>query len=324
MQRFKNILLVLDDGQLESTSAKKSIELARLNRAKLTVIDVLPSPLLGMGLKKITEKVRAAQEKMAAERKREIIDIVGNLHNMSVTVDVLCGRPFLEIIRYVHENNCDLIIKTAERENRFQSILFGSTDLKLLRKCPCPVWIIKPEDHAVSKKILAAVDLESLWDEEELDQVNRQIMEIASSLASRDCAELLIANAYVIFEGGKLAKKLSKHFEEDSSLWVAEQKENIDLSQKRFQKLFQRYLEEKNMRDLQFSYRFVEGQAEDVIIQLAAEEEVDLVVMGTVGRTDLAGFFLGNTCEAVLSQIDCAVLAVKPPGFVSPVIAAGK
>ena len=43
------------------------------------------------------------------------------------------------------------------------------------------------------------------------------------------------------------------------------------------------------------------------------------MVMGTVCRTGVAGFFIGNTAENVLHQVNCSVLAVKPQGFVSPV-----
>ena len=45
----------------------------------------------------------------------------------------------------------------------------------------------------------------------------------------------------------------------------------------------------------------------------------DLVVMGTVARTGIAGLFIGNTAEAILDQLACSVLAVKPSGFVTPV-----
>ena len=31
------------------------------------------------------------------------------------------------------------------------------------------------------------------------------------------------------------------------------------------------------------------------------------------------GFFIGNTAESVLQQVNCSVLTVKPEGFVSPV-----
>lgn len=56
-----------------------------------------------------------------------------------------------------------------------------------------------------------------------------------------------------------------------------------------------------------------------IIIKLARKEKIDLLVMGTVCRTGLAGFFIGNTAEEVLSAVDCSVLTVKPKGFVSPV-----
>ena len=31
------------------------------------------------------------------------------------------------------------------------------------------------------------------------------------------------------------------------------------------------------------------------------------------------GFIMGNTAETILNQIDCSVLAIKPPGFKTPV-----
>ena len=44
-----------------------------------------------------------------------------------------------------------------------------------------------------------------------------------------------------------------------------------------------------------------------------------VIVMGTVCRTGVAGLLIGNTAEVVLQQAECAVLAVKPDGFLSPV-----
>lgn len=44
-----------------------------------------------------------------------------------------------------------------------------------------------------------------------------------------------------------------------------------------------------------------------------------LVVMGTAARTGIPGFIMGNTAETILNRPDCSVLAVKPPGFVTPV-----
>jgi nucleotide-binding universal stress UspA family protein len=41
--------------------------------------------------------------------------------------------------------------------------------------------------------------------------------------------------------------------------------------------------------------------------------------MGTVARTGIAGLVMGNTAERVLRRLHGSVLAVKPPGVVSPV-----
>lgn len=52
---------------------------------------------------------------------------------------------------------------------------------------------------------------------------------------------------------------------------------------------------------------------------VADEMEADLLVMGTVCRTGIAGFFIGNTAESLIPDATCSVLALKPDGFVSPV-----
>jgi len=59
--------------------------------------------------------------------------------------------------------------------------------------------------------------------------------------------------------------------------------------------------------------------ASRAIIKLAKSKKIDLLVMGTVCRTGLAGFFIGNTAEKVLSEVNCSVLTVKPEGFITPV-----
>ena len=56
----------------------------------------------------------------------------------------------------------------------------------------------------------------------------------------------------------------------------------------------------------------------DVLINVV-DKDIDLLVMGTVCRTGIAGFLIGNTAEEVLNQVGCSVLTLKPEGFVTPV-----
>ena len=56
-----------------------------------------------------------------------------------------------------------------------------------------------------------------------------------------------------------------------------------------------------------------------VIPEVASKEQIDLIVMGTVARVGLEGYFIGNTAETVLDRVACSVLTIKPEGFSSPV-----
>jgi len=66
--------------------------------------------------------------------------------------------------------------------------------------------------------------------------------------------------------------------------------------------------------------RLVKGRARRAIPQLAEELQVELIVMGTIRHAGIAGILIGNTAETILNRIDCSVLAIKPEGFVSPVM----
>jgi universal stress protein E len=61
------------------------------------------------------------------------------------------------------------------------------------------------------------------------------------------------------------------------------------------------------------------GGLEEVIPEFVVAHGVDLVVLGTVARTGIAGLLIGNTAERLLQRLPCSVLAVKPNGFVSSV-----
>jgi nucleotide-binding universal stress UspA family protein len=63
----------------------------------------------------------------------------------------------------------------------------------------------------------------------------------------------------------------------------------------------------------------LKGDPGNVIPRVAKKTNAELVVMGTVARTGVPGFLIGNTAEKTLSKLKCSVLAVKPACFETPV-----
>ena len=62
---------------------------------------------------------------------------------------------------------------------------------------------------------------------------------------------------------------------------------------------------------------FVAGRAYQDIVRMAKELNVDLIVMGTHGRTGFSHLFFGSTAEKVVRLCPCPVLTVKHPDYAS-------
>lgn len=97
---------------------------------------------------------------------------------------VLMGISFLEVIREVLRNCHNLVIRCLESPSWLDRLISGD-DMHLLRKCPCPVWIVKPQAMSAYRRILAAVAVDDLYTPRELEtrqQLNAEIVAMAASL----------------------------------------------------------------------------------------------------------------------------------------------
>lgn len=63
--------------------------------------------------------------------------------------------------------------------------------------------------------------------------------------------------------------------------------------------------------DIQHTYKVRAGEPANEILELAKEQNVDLIVMGTHGTTGLLRLLHGSACAKVLRLAECPVMAVK-------------
>ena len=302
MQRFKNILVFYNQVRGDEATLDRAIALAKRNQSHLTVIDIVSDESRESSRSALMDERRTHLQRLVVSIKAEGIEVNAN---------VLSGIPFIEIILQVLRNDHDLVVMTADSLVGLKPLLFGSTSMHLMRKCPCPVWVTKPTRRQRYKRILVAVDLESSG----ADALNQQIMDIATSLAMLERSKLDIVHVWQV-TGSDAPTLRSAITDEAIDRLLRDHEDEVR------QKLEQ-LLCDYPMEDIDHHIHLIRGTPGLVIPEVATKQNVDLIVMGTVCRTGVAGFFIGNTAETVLRLVDCAVLTMKPTGFVSPVSLSG-
>lgn len=252
------------------------------------------------------------QEQIAEDDSHYLEQVAESIQQAGVQVNtkVLHGTPFLTIIREVLRNRYDLVMITAEGRSGRKKRLFGRTSMHLMRKCPCPVWVMNPDQPKHFSRILAAVD--PTPSDQERSELNIKIMDIATSLAQREQCELLVIHTWTFSLEGHVRSGRVNVPQSKIDEWINNLKAE---RRRRLSALLGKY----NLQKLKWQVYLLKGEAERLIPEFAKAREVELIVMGTVCRTGVAGFLIGNTAEKVLRQVDCSVLTVKPYGFSTPV-----
>lgn len=325
MKHFTNILYVLDQEAEQPCGLERAVALARGNQAQLKVVSVIESlpagtPLEGLDL--TTDDLLAASRTECEQRLNALVEPLRDA--VAIETKVLTGKLYLEVIREVLRHDHDLVMKCVG-DKPPMAALFGSEDLHLLRKCPCPLWLGRPQDALNYRRVLAAVDVEPLVAAREQAQqqaLNATILDLAAMLATSEFAELHVAHAWTalgepILRGGMIATPAETKIDA-----------YIEAERRRHSQALERVLADLQVRAGAEAMQWLKpvrhlpkGSPREELPALATRIDANILVLGSLGRSGVSGLFIGNTAEAVLQRIDCAVLAVKPEGFVSPVVA---
>ncbi len=316
MKRFRKILLVYDRESEHDELLARAVSLAKSNEAQLTLIDPLgsePGELSAVFAALPGARGQEVEHEVLNFHRARLSAIGASITAQGVEVRTLVpqGIAFIEIIREVLRGGHDLVMKGAEGGRADGPQVFGSTDLHLLRKCPCPVWIMKRGVEPSYARILAAIDPDPGNDEK--SALDRLILDLATSLSEIDDGELHVVHAW------RLAGEESFRYSAFLRSSEAEIDRLLEEEKGRHRSRLDAALEGYRIESRAERIHLLKGDAGRLIPELARDKGAELVVMGTVGRTGLSGYFIGNTAEAILGQVDCSVLAVKPPGFRTPV-----
>lgn len=310
-QGYERILVATDFSPHADAALKQAVWLARRNGARIVLAHTLPNlrrAVHGTSYQARLDLLHGEgdlfQREIRQESDAKMRRMIGNLNalDLDVKYETLLGEAFVEITHAVQAERYDLVLAGTRGLAAWEQFFVGSTAKRLIRKCPSSVWIVKAEHVGPPKVVLAATDfsdvsrravLEGLW----VAQQASAEFHLLHVVDSMDVPDDIISR---IPEGSSLRREINEEAKHRFDGFV----ESLNTDP------------EKVQRHLSFGTPWQE------VGRLAKHLNIDLIAMGTVGRSGIKGVFLGNTAEKVLETCDCSILTVKPADFVSPIMPA--
>lgn len=144
MENTKKILAVSWLTKYCQSVIHKAVSLASKYDAELTVIHVVDTLWhQGWNLPMVSQ---------SQERKKDMDKIKGELDSfidseiskgMKIKTVVREGEPSEEILKFIKEENIDLVVLRAHAEGRLERILIGDSNDVIFRKMPCSIFLLK-------------------------------------------------------------------------------------------------------------------------------------------------------------------------------------
>jgi nucleotide-binding universal stress UspA family protein len=297
MALFTNILVALDieEDRIADTgqaAAAQAYAVARAMQARITFVHVLDVAA------DIRQEMLESPDSLPG---RHYALVQGLLNGTATAVTgiqtqtrILFGMHWRALMLEVQRGKYDLVVIGTKRRGIAGRMLFGSTGNKLLRVCPCPLWVVKARASADAPRLLVAHDLSS---------VGEAALRIGAALAALNRGELHVLH---VLEHPESRQFLSSVTADARAERMRAALAAIDAQCHAL------------ALDRPPIVRVVDGSADEAILEHVRAEGIDLLLMGTVARIGLAALLTGNTAEHVLPWIDCSLLALKPADFVAP------
>jgi nucleotide-binding universal stress UspA family protein len=298
MAGFTNLLLCVTDD--DDATVRYVARVAAETSADLTIADVIEDvPPLARRLLPRSWNLPALVQAQKQARLDRSAALARRLGVVPTTV-LLTGSPIKALVREVIRGRYDLLAVDAASSGTVQCV--GVSATRLLREVPCPVLLARPSRRPRRPRILVAVDT-GPWGAKGTTALAAQLIETAIWLSEKHKAELHVLHAWVPY-GERMIIRAGLT-EAASRRFLVGQREEVREELELALAPFRAHIDPARVH-------LVKGDPRVVIAGFATNRQIDLLVVGSVARSGVAGRIIGNTAEAVMIQLPCSMLVVKP------------
>ena len=305
---IRHIMVIIDPTtDIEQPCMRRAERLAEhypAARITLFLCDFIPE--LEGSLLFNSDLLSDARHTLLGHREQYLDKLAANLRAKGHTVNTsaVWGKRFeRHILKAIHEQQPDVVLKTGQRHSMLKRLILSNSDWFLIRYCPAPLWLVKQPDTDL-QNICASVD--PLHEADKPAALDHKILGTARALAGVTGAKLQALHCYnplphtLAFDTGLVANydsyaaEIHQHHAEAFSEFVTANGLTAE----------QQHL--------------LRGFPEQTIPEFAENNGVNLLVLGAISRSRMENALIGHTAERLLDDVPCDMLIIKPDGFVDP------
>jgi nucleotide-binding universal stress UspA family protein len=282
MKLIEKILVAIDFLPSCENVVGNAIGLAKAFQSEITLIHVLPDEVGNQKARALLETF--SKDQMAQTRARieqEGIQVDEPILKWGALADI--------IVHTADELKANLILIGAGEKKDGRKGYLGSNAERIIREADQPVWVVKPGQPLEVKTILCPVEFSSH---------SKRALKDAIVMARRFKAELIVLNVFNPLTHSSLGLIYNW---EDENTRIAE--EHI--------KEFDDFLKGFNLKDLSWRKELKRGKPDEEILKTVQEQNINLLVMGTAGRSGLSKVLIGSVTERVIREVPCTFVTTK-------------
>jgi len=312
MKEICKILAVVDPTATDQPAVGRAAWLAKNTGAELELLVCYYNEYLSGDRLFDSPSLEKARDEVIQSHEKYLETLAEPLRadDIIVKTSALWDHPLYEgIVRRAVESGADLVVKDTHHHSAVTRALLTNTDWNLIRTCPMPLWLVKPQPLADEPVFVAAID--PMHQHDKPAALDDEILHVCKELTSKVGGELHAFHSYdpriaVATATANAYIPVSLPFDE------IEQQMHED-HQKRFGEITEFHKVDDDKAHL------VAGLTHEELPLIAEKLKADVVVMGAVARNRWKRLFIGATAERTLEHLPCDLLIIKPDWFQTPV-----
>ncbi len=283
---MRSIMVATDFSERSDRALRRATLLARQHGAELSIVHVVDDDQ--------PRRIVDGEQDMARALFRDLQATVRNVDGLACETRVVLGAPFSGIAEAAKAAGPDILVVGPHRRAVLRDVFVGTTAERTIRSVACPVLMVNAPPVGPYRHILLTTDL---------SEAAKQAIQKFGALEMHARARTSIIH---VFDAPALNLAMSKSMADGSREDYLEDEGRAAASE------LSTFVNALDLGIMKQIVRHDKTAPAHDILDASKADGVDLIVVGTHGRSGLSKFFLGSVVAEVLRHADKDVLAIPP------------